>query len=178
MQKSTKGALAASAAAVLLLGGAGSLAYWTDAATVDGGSITSGHLKLTTPSCGGWTIDGGAAFNATTGRVVPGDTLTKVCTFSVDASGDHLKANFTAAAAANTGDSALLSKVTIGATYKVGATTVSGTAVPVANGDTVTATITVDFPYGTVDNTTNIASPGARVTLLSSRVTRTPGSLG
>ncbi len=39
MKKSTKGALAAAAAGSLLLGGAGSLAYWTDAESITGTSI-------------------------------------------------------------------------------------------------------------------------------------------
>ena len=44
MKKSTKGAVAAAAAGVLLLGGAGSLAYWTADGAADGGSITAGGI--------------------------------------------------------------------------------------------------------------------------------------
>ena len=92
MKKSTKGALAASAAAALLLGGAGTLAYWNDSATVPGGDIQSGQLELGAPDCGlGWTLDGGAAF--TTQLLVPGDTLTKVCTVDLVAQGEHLGAD-------------------------------------------------------------------------------------
>ena len=63
MKKSTKGAFAAAAAGSLLLGGAGSLAYWTDASTVDGKAITSGHLQLNpiTATCDdSWQLDGEA----------------------------------------------------------------------------------------------------------------------
>ncbi len=47
MNKTTKGALAASAAAVLLLGGAGSLAYWSDAETIQGGDVTAATCRWT-----------------------------------------------------------------------------------------------------------------------------------
>ena len=41
MNRTTKGAIAAGAAAVLLLGGAGSLAYWSDCQDAAGGTINS-----------------------------------------------------------------------------------------------------------------------------------------
>ena len=67
MNKSTKGALAASSAAVLLLGGAGSLAFWSDSQDVGSANITSGELDLSAPDCAddllagthGWQLDGG-----------------------------------------------------------------------------------------------------------------------
>ena len=58
MKKSTKGALAAGGAAVLLLGGAGSLAYWTASGSVPGGSLTSGSMTLSSVTCGSWTYGG------------------------------------------------------------------------------------------------------------------------
>ena len=77
MNKTTKGSLAAGAAAVLLLGGAGSLAYWTDAASIDGGSITSGTLTLDAGTCAGWTYsDGAAGAGKTVELFVPGDLVT------------------------------------------------------------------------------------------------------
>ena len=78
MKKSTKGALAAGAAAALLLGGAGSLAYWTDAATVNGGQITSGSMDLTATDCSSATwlhIEDDSVVTT----IVPGDTVYKVC---------------------------------------------------------------------------------------------------
>lgn len=154
MKKSTKGALAASAAGVLLLGGAGSLAFWTSDTTVGGGSIASGHLKLSAASCpGGWTIDGGDPYVAQ--LLVPGDTITKVCTFTVDAVGDHLTASFDASAPDLTGDPELTAELDVNAAYEVNSTPVGATGVAVVDGDTVTATITVDWPYGTENNTSN-----------------------
>ncbi|NKU44191.1 alternate-type signal peptide domain-containing protein [Rhodococcus hoagii] len=54
MNKKTKGAIAAGAAAALLAGGAGSFALWSDSETLNGGTITAGTLTLTaqgSPSC-------------------------------------------------------------------------------------------------------------------------------
>ena len=93
MKKSTKGALAAGAAASLLLGGAGSLAYWTSTGTIDGTSISSGHLKLVSPSCDGWKLDNETtAFDPAADQIVPGDVLTQVCHYTVDAKGKHILA--------------------------------------------------------------------------------------
>ncbi|MDI9944213.1 alternate-type signal peptide domain-containing protein [Rhodococcus sp. 1.20] len=58
MKKQTKGAIAAAAAGALLLGGAGSLAVWSDSADVSGGGpVTSGALDLSScaPVGGGGT---------------------------------------------------------------------------------------------------------------------------
>ena len=92
MNKTFKGALAAGGAAVLLLGGMGSLAYWGDSETVTGTAINSGELKLGVPDCGiGWTLDGGTAF--TTQKLVPGDVITKTCDIDLVAIGDHVAAD-------------------------------------------------------------------------------------
>lgn len=175
MQKSTKGALAAAAAGTLLLGGAGSLAYWTSAQTVDGTSIEAGHLKLNTPDCGaGWQLDGTPKTNYTDQLLVPGDTLTKVCTFTVDAAGSHLTADFDVTGGGDTGTQALLDETTVTAVYKVNGNAVGTTDVPVANGDTVTVDLTLDWPIGTgVDNDTNVAAGGVTETLDAITVTAT-----
>ncbi|HEY9294040.1 MAG TPA: alternate-type signal peptide domain-containing protein [Microlunatus sp.] len=108
MKKTAKGAIAASAAVVLLLGGAGSLAYWTDSAPVDGGTIDSGHLQLVTDDtntgCTDWTLDGGDPFVEGTTKLVPGDTVTKTCAFTLDVTGDHMEGTVEASAANVTGD--------------------------------------------------------------------------
>ena len=52
MNKTVKGAFAAGTAAFLLVGGAGSLAYWNDTANVAGSTINSGTLTLDSSSCG------------------------------------------------------------------------------------------------------------------------------
>src|SRR5215217_5394916 len=93
MKRSTKGALAAAAAGVLLLGGAGSLAYWTADGNANGGSITAGTLTLSNGTCDtAWVHTSGPATGDDVTLFVPGDVITKDCTFTVGATGDNLKA--------------------------------------------------------------------------------------
>lgn len=97
MKKSTKGALAAAAAGVLLLGGAGSLAYWSATDTVDSIGVTAGELKLSDPTCTGWLFDGSETtedkpYDPATDTIVPGDVLTQSCDYTIIAKGEHLRA--------------------------------------------------------------------------------------
>ena len=118
MKKSTKGAYAATAAAVLLLGGAGTLAYWNDSTTVPGGDIASGVLWLGNADCGqGWTLDGGAAY--TTQKLVPGDTLTEVCTIDLVAEGAHLGADLALDLPSWAATNPLTNQLTASATFTV-----------------------------------------------------------
>jgi alternate signal-mediated exported protein len=152
MQKSLKGALAAGVGGVLLLGGAGTLAYWTGAVSVPGQTgINSGKLSLTDTTVGGcpavgWLLDtavaGGGAFNPVTATIVPGDVLTKTCTYLVGAAGTHLHATLVPTAPGATGD--LSSALTVGGTFMDGVTTVTDIT-EAMDGHTVTAKITVTF---------------------------------
>lgn len=155
--KTLKAAGAAVAAGVLLLGGAGTLAYWSADASVTGDDIAAGQLSLTGAACDEtWVLNGGTAY--TTGTlIVPGDTLTKECSYTITATGENLQADLTANEPAGTG----LVGATLGAAYTVDDPT-DTTDTPAAvtqitednDGDVLTATLTVDFPYGTeVDNT-------------------------
>lgn len=165
MNKSIKGAMAAGGAVALLLGGAGTLAFWTGAVNVPGQTgINSGKLTLTdtTPGVGGcanvgWTIDSlaapaGGAFDPATEYLVPGDVLTKTCTYTVGALGTHLHATLVPTAPAATGT--LSGALTVAGTFKDGATTI-GDITEAMNTHTVTATITVTFNSGS-DNTTKL----------------------
>jgi alternate signal-mediated exported protein len=157
MHKSTKGALAAAAAGALLLGGAGSLAYWNSSQTVSGGSISSGTLTLTQEtgqSCTDWTLDaagGPTAYTPGTTLVVPGDVITKTCDYTVNASGAHLSANLTMDGTSITGSNALSAALTPGATYALdGSTVASGDAITSADdGAVLSAAITVTFDSST-----------------------------
>jgi alternate signal-mediated exported protein len=156
MKKSLKGALAAGAAAVLLLGGAGTLAYWNNTQTVGGGDFASGSLTLTPlNACDTWNLDtgepGGQPFDPATGTLVPGDTVSKVCTFTIDAVGDHLRATVVANPGTNTG--ALIPSLTIAATgLEVGGAAV--TEITEAD-DAQTLTVTVSATFDSAaDNTT------------------------
>jgi len=122
MKKSTKGAFAATTAAVLLLGGAGTLAYWNDRTTVPGGDVASGVLWIGTQDCGqGWTLDGGAAY--TTQLLVPGDTLTEVCTIDLIAEGAHLGADLVVDTPSWDRTNPLTNQLTASATFTVNGAT-------------------------------------------------------
>ncbi|GAB4004784.1 alternate-type signal peptide domain-containing protein [Nocardioides ultimimeridianus] len=158
MKKTTKGAIAAGGAAVLLMGGAGTLAYWTSTATVAGTSISTGHMSLDLVSCGGWKLDDGTALASQ--KLVPGDSISNVCTYTLSASGSHLAATLTTpAAVAATGTLASAANVSLPVTsaYSLGGTALStsapATVTSADNGKTLSATITVSFPYGTADST-------------------------
>lgn len=154
MGRTTKGALAAAAAAVLLLGGAGTIAYWTDAETADGGSVDSGSLSLGVPTCDtDWVYAAGSAGAGTTVvEFVPGDVVTKECSFTVEASGDNLSATLAAPSTvpfvSPVGTSLT---ATVGVSYAIDGTPLAtpATITPANDGDTVVATIDVDLPFGT-----------------------------
>jgi len=156
MKKSTKGALAAAAAGTLLLGGAGSLAFWNATATVGSSTVNAGSLTLTDDDCSDWILDNGEQVGnvALVDSIVPGDQLTKTCTYKITATGDHLRA--TLGASGGTPGGALAGVVTVTPSFEVGGSSI--TEITEDNdGDTLTAKIVLDFPYGTgVDNDTQL----------------------
>jgi alternate signal-mediated exported protein len=83
----TKAAIAVGGAAVLLVGGAQTIAYWTAEGTATGTDVSAGTLTMTDGACGEWTLDGGGAV---TDGIVPGDTVTTTCSLTVGGTGDHL----------------------------------------------------------------------------------------
>ncbi|MDT9592522.1 alternate-type signal peptide domain-containing protein [Nocardioides zeae] len=174
MKKTTKGALAAGTAAVLLLGGAGSLAYWTDTATTDGTTIQSGHLKLTDQDCdGGWKLDGDTAY--ANQLLVPGDSLTQTCTYRVSVAGEHLKTvDFAVTAPTDvTGAQALVDEIGVTTSVELdGEPQGTATGVDVTDGELVEITMTIDWPYGALDNDSNVLG-GLSATLAALSVTVT-----
>lgn len=166
MKKTTKGALAAGSAAVLLMGGAGTLAYWTDSVTTEGTDIASGHLSLDLDECQGWELDGGAAY--TSQLLVPGDSLTQSCTYVLDIAGAHLtQVDFDVTLPSDvTGAAALVEELDVTTAVALnGVPQGDGTDVAVADGQEVTVDITVTWPYadqvdddadGAVDNGSNV----------------------
>lgn len=95
MNKATKGAIAAGAAGILLLGGAGTFALWEDNATVDAAPISTGVLTLGVAG-GTWTDVSDpqapvAIANIADFAIVPGDTLTYTTTATITAEGDNLE---------------------------------------------------------------------------------------
>src|SRR5690606_34468068 len=86
MNKLLKGSIAGAAGIVLLLGGAGTLAYWNDSANLtNAGSISSGVLNVEADAAapGSW--------NNSISLIVPGDTRTFTQSLDLAATGDNLK---------------------------------------------------------------------------------------
>ncbi|HWJ65424.1 MAG TPA: alternate-type signal peptide domain-containing protein [Nocardioides sp.] len=187
MKKSTKGALAAGTAVALLAGGAGTLAYWNDTTAVDGGDITTGHLRISdAETCSGWTLDtgevtAGEAFDPATDRLVPGDVISRSCDVLLEASGNHLRATVTATPGASTSlftatPGLVLAVSEVAASPDGGVTAfaaLSPQEVTEANdGDTLRITMTVTFSASAQDpaTTQDITSALADIALTVTQV--------
>jgi len=98
-----KAIAAIAAGTALLLGGAGTLAYWSTEQALTAGAVESGDLNLTIdPAAGDWTLQGavGSALpidpaDIAAVRIVPGDVLTLVQPVEVLLEGDTLAADLT-----------------------------------------------------------------------------------
>lgn len=157
MKKSTKGAIAAASAGVLLLGGAGTLAYWTENVTVNGTTVTSGHLAIANSDCGSatWQLDNGGGTVTGATVIVPGDSISTTCSFDIDGTGDHFD-NVTLSVTAPTysGSNALTTALgTPTATYTGSVSGPLTTPATVNVGETVTADITLTFPSSVTGST-------------------------
>jgi alternate signal-mediated exported protein len=152
MNKLVKGAIAGAAGIVLLMGGAGSLAYWNDAAQAGPASgsntITAGTLTITAQNVGTWTkgmynnagtqtVAPAAVANLSNVRVVPGNRLVYTQVFNVVGTGDDLFFTIgstngaVTAASAGAADTALAAAINGSGTtaFSVGSVT-GGTVVP------------------------------------------------
>lgn len=181
MNKLTKASIATGAGIVLLLGGAGTLAFWNDSATTDAGTITAGTLTIDSNDDGQWKdVSADVAGNPTdidsaTFLAVPGDTLTYTETFEVGATGDNLKANVTINPGSIT-SGAWADELTV-----TSSTTIAGspvTSITSSNdGDTVTVTVTLAFAFDgdvvTGGTQVNNLSQGAVVDLSALAITLT-----
>ena len=88
MNKLVKGSIAGAAGIALLLGGVGSLALWSDSATLTPTTITAGNLDIApTGTAGAWS--------PALAKIVPGDTTTYTQNYTVVATGDNLHATLT-----------------------------------------------------------------------------------
>ncbi|KAA0925087.1 alternate-type signal peptide domain-containing protein [Rhodococcus sp. ANT_H53B] len=135
MNKATKGAIAAGAAAVLLLGGLGSYALWQDTETVTGGEINSGELNFApVPGTANWT-ETSVTPNADLGTdpstfpIVPGDVLEYSTQYTVNWAGDNLRASITADFTAIGGDPALADALDVVVSVNGGTALPNGSAV-------------------------------------------------
>ncbi|MFU8946712.1 alternate-type signal peptide domain-containing protein [Mycetocola zhadangensis] len=94
MKKTTTAAVAATVGAVLLLGGAGTLAYWSDDAKTAQQTISSGELAIDDSSFGEWTLKSSptdVAGKKFDGTIVPGDTVTTTVKVPVKLVGQNIK---------------------------------------------------------------------------------------
>ncbi|MCZ4080471.1 alternate-type signal peptide domain-containing protein [Rhodococcus sp. H36-A4] len=161
MKKATKGAVAAGAAAVLLLGGLGSFALWSDSEEIDGGTIESGELSLTEATAPVWrqtTTDVNAASVIPViadYRIVPGDVITYSATYNILAEGNNLLADLSVDIddiAPGLGNEQLDEAVDVTIAATSGGTTLptDGNAVRITStNQTVDLTITFAFDEGT-----------------------------
>ncbi|UTT65081.1 alternate-type signal peptide domain-containing protein [Janibacter sp. CX7] len=143
--------VAAVAAGVLLLGAAGgTFAQWKESETVDGGTVTVGHLDMeVTP--GTWFDTKGTPddtsddteLDAASFRIVPGDVIEYRATITPDLVGDNLEAELSSDLSTATGD--LADFVTTESTLD-GAPT--QTLTPADNGTSFDAIVRVEMPYG------------------------------
>ena len=147
MHKNTKAAFAATTAAVLLLGGAGTMASWNDSESIAGGAIEAGKLSLTQESgqtCTAWALDaagGGGAFVPGTTLVVPGDVITRTCAYTVNAAGEHLAATVGLASPSFDETNDLVSALTADADYTIDADPLEApAAATIADGATISST--------------------------------------
>ncbi|GAA3662342.1 alternate-type signal peptide domain-containing protein [Microbacterium marinilacus] len=159
MNKFVKGSIAAAAGLVLLLGGAGSLAYWNADAGIDGGSIEAGTLTLEETAAGAWS--------PALSLWVPGDSSAYSTTLKLVATGDNIEGTVALDTASYT-----ITPDTVADAFDI--TVAPGTLPSGITFDqatqtfgfdgagtyTIPVTVTVDFPYGT---TADNSSQGATV---------------
>ncbi len=154
MNKLVKGAIAGAAGIVLLMGGAGSLAYWNDSANAGPGagsnSITAGTLTITAANAGTWTkgfynaagtvVTAPAAVGSLAAvRVVPGNRLVYTQNFNLVATGDDLYFTIGSTAGAVSGATAGAADVALAAQINASGLTAFNVA-SVTGGTVVPAT--------------------------------------
>ena len=157
MNKLTKGSIAGAAGIVLLLGGAGTFALWSDSASVPGGEINTGTLSFT-EGTGAWNdISADVAGqpiailpgDLPTYLIVPGDTLEYSNDLTIDATGENLLANF---GYTWTAPGTLPEDVTVVVSVVgPGGPVAAGTPVVVADGEVYDVTVTVTYALTAAD---------------------------
>ncbi len=172
MNKLVKGAIATGVGVVLLMGGAGTLAYWNASANTSAATITAGNLSATAAASGVWK-SGTTTINPATFRTVPGDVLTYTQDVTLNASGDNLKFTVglgtaaltvptTPVAPATTANSTeLKNQIAASAVYSVSGANIAPVSgqpntftVSAAGNTTITVTVTLThaFQSGTINN--------------------------
>ena len=172
MNKLVKGAVATAAGVALLMGGAGTFAYWNDSVGITGATITAGNLKVaapaTAPVTDGWkvqkngTADPANILNIASFVASPGDKFILTKTINLTATGNNLEAKLAlgagsiTAATTGTADTALAAYLSKTATISASGTGIApiGTTgtyliTPSTTGilkSPVTVTVTINYP--------------------------------
>ncbi|MBF4570074.1 alternate-type signal peptide domain-containing protein [Plantibacter sp. VKM Ac-2880] len=138
-------AIAGGVGVALLLGGAGTLAYWTDNAATSQ-EIQTGSLALGTIT-DAWSIKNGAgAAQSFTGPIVPGDVLTTTVSVPVDVTGQNMNAKLDVTDAIVDGDATLEGALQV---KVVSVNGIAGSTATTTQDATVPVVISVTFPFGT-----------------------------
>jgi alternate signal-mediated exported protein len=148
MNNKVKGALAAGAAGILLLGGLGSLAAWSDSTTSDPGILSSGELSLDEPTAGAWfdvtTVPAGESIDIAAFDIVPGDVVEYRASVVVQAEGDNLSATLTADGSGIVAPTALSPYISTEVAANIGSAAVT-TITEDNDGQTIDFVVTVAF---------------------------------
>jgi alternate signal-mediated exported protein len=168
MNKLVKGSIAGAAGIILLMGGAGSLAYWNDSAVAGPGagsnSITAGTLTVTAVNSGSWTkgfynaagtvVTAPAAVASLAAvRVVPGNRLVYTQQFNVVGTGDDLY--FTIGSSAGAVSAASVAAVDVALAAQINASGTTAFAISAISGGTVVPATTP----GTYKVSSNAGTP-------------------
>ena len=150
MNKMIKGAAVAGLGVALLLGGAGTLAVWNDAAEADAGAIVAGDLEVTAAP-GEWTSNlSGTVADISTYRVIPGESLTYSQPLTVDLVGNELEATLVVTGAAvNNGFTAANVEVSQPVLTNTAGQVLPSTILTEDTPDEVTAAVTFTFKSST-----------------------------
>ncbi|MGO3328173.1 alternate-type signal peptide domain-containing protein [Gordonia sp. (in: high G+C Gram-positive bacteria)] len=167
MNRKTKGALAVGAGAIILLGGAGSFALWSDTEAIAGGDIKAGQFGLNCGTGGAWTDDspttnGVTVVNPATDLMAPGDIWEYAGNCTVTATGKNMEATLGVDLGSNTVPS---DNFTV--TTSVDGQNTTTTPISVSNGDSLAVTVRVNF----LESTPNLEDVGATISVSGMNVT-------
>jgi alternate signal-mediated exported protein len=167
MNKLVKGAIATAAGVALLMGGAGTFAYWNSSVGVTGGTIVAGNLLVSdaTPTDGTWTVQKNGTGTAVAVPSIasfvasPGDKFTYTKTVKITATGNNLVAKLSLA-------SGSISGTTNGSADTALALYLTKTASISATGTGVAATSPADGTYTITPSTTGVTAQNVTLSVV------------
>ena len=189
MRPMTRATIALTAGA-LLIGGAGTLSYWTDESRTDGIQLVTGETTLSDFTCSSdWAFaDGDPVVDGE--QIVPGDVISKICSFEVTVEGDNAVAELTLVDKPDflaTSNGSFTAQLITSATYSIDGNPVPAQLTPTNDGDVVDTVISVMFedlgdPAAALDtadptqnqNVTNVAGLIADLDEITVVLTQTP----